>query len=128
MSKGGRRPGAGAKKGSKQSRTVEKQAILKRFRERIAEQVDPLIDAQIAAALGVTHIMARDKAGRWQQVTDPLVMARVLDSGETFYRLTARNPDVQALRDCWDRLFGKAPQALELTGAERDALVIRWAD
>src|SRR5262249_14283590 len=45
------------------------------------------------AATGVTHLMAKDKDGTWARVTDPEVMVKVLNSGESFYRLSARNPD-----------------------------------
>jgi len=37
-------------------------------------------------------------------------MVKVLNSGESFYRLTARNPDVRALVNLFDRLCGSATQ------------------
>ena len=46
--------------------------------------------------------MARDRDGTWTEVTDPVIMAKVLNSGETFYRIYARNPDVKALKDIFD--------------------------
>jgi hypothetical protein len=42
-------------------------------------------------------MFARDTDVTWKEVTDRGAMARVLNSGETFYRLSARNPDVRAL-------------------------------
>jgi hypothetical protein len=51
---------------------------------------------------------AMDKNGTWTQVTDDKVMAPVLNSGESFYCLTARNPDVRALNNLFDRLCGSA--------------------
>jgi hypothetical protein len=55
--------------------------------------------ALLGAARGVSHLMARDRDGTWTEVTDPAIMAKVLNSGELFYRLYARNPDVKALKD-----------------------------
>ncbi len=58
--------------------------------------------------------MARDEDGTWKEVTNPTIMEKVLNSGETFYRLTARNPGVRALINLSDRLCGSATQAIEL--------------
>ena len=59
-------------------------------------------------------MMARDHDGTWTEVTDPVIMAKVLNSGETFYRLYARNPDVKALKDVLDRLFGTPTRQVEM--------------
>ena len=50
------------------------------------------------AARGVSHLMVRDRDGTWTEVTDPVIMAKVLNSGERFYRIYARNPDVKRSR------------------------------
>jgi hypothetical protein len=83
MPSGGKRPGAGKPKGMQHPRTLEKLECNRLFREELAQQVRPVIQAQIAAALGVSHMMARDHSGRWTRVTDPEAMVRVLNSGET---------------------------------------------
>ena len=74
--------------------------------------------------------MAKDKDGTWKEVTDPTVMARCLNSGESFYRLTARNPDVRALVNLFDRLCGSATQQsqLQVEGQMtlKDLIVASW--
>ena len=80
------------------------------MRARIARDVDAYYEAMKQAATGVTHMTAKDKDGTWKEVTDPAVMARRLNSDESFYRLTARNPDVRALINLFDRLCGSATQ------------------
>lgn len=105
----------GKPKGYKAPQTLEKQEQERQFRERIAQHIAPLAEALVESARGVQHMMAREKDGKWTEVTDPRVMERVLNSGESFYKLSARKPDVNALRECFDRLFGRAAQAVDLT-------------
>src|SRR5215831_16075349 len=110
MGHGGQRNGSGSKKGSVYKKTLEKQEHERQLRARIAADVDEFYDALKLSATGVTHLMAKDKDGTWKEVTDPAVMARCLNSGESFYRLSARNPDVRALINLFDRLCGSASQ------------------
>jgi hypothetical protein len=60
---------------------------------------------QVCAALNL--------CGTWKEVTDPEMMARCLNSGESFYRLSARNPDVRALINL-DWLCGSATQQTQV--------------
>ena len=80
------------------------------MRARIARDQDEFYEALKLAATGVTHLMAKDKDGTSKEVTDPAVMLKVLNSGHSFYRLSARNPDVRALVNLFDRLCGSATQ------------------
>src|SRR5215471_350804 len=111
---GGRRSGAGRPKGAKDPHTLEKQEQERQLRARIAEDVDEYYAALKLAATGVTHMMAKDRDGTWKEITDPAVMARCLNSGESFYRLSARNPDVRALIHLFDRLCGSVNQQAQL--------------
>jgi len=92
------------------------------LRARIAHDVDKFYNALKQAATGVTHLMAKDKDGTWKEVTDPAVMARCLNSGESFYRLTARNSDVRALVNLFDRLCGSATQQSQVQVESRVTL------
>jgi hypothetical protein len=52
-------------------------------------------------------------------------LAKVLNSGETCYRIYARNPDVKALKDIFDRLFGTPTQQVDMQlNAEVDIVSI----
>jgi hypothetical protein len=127
---GGHRPGAGRPKGSKDPHTLEKQEYELQMRARIARDVDAYYEAMKQAATGVTHMMAKDKDGMWKEVTDPAVMARCLNSGESFYQLSARNPDVRALINLFDRLCGSATQQsqvqVESQVTLKDLIVASW--
>ena len=126
MPRGGRRPGAGAKRGSKQKGSLERAELLRQFRDRVAAEFEPLLSALFASAQGVTHMMVRDKTGKWTRVTDPVLMLRCLETGETVYRITSQNPDVRALKDIFDRVFGSPTQAVEVTGTDGQPMEVRW--
>ena len=92
----------------------EKAALLAAWKEAVSKRFDRLVEAQLTAAEGITHMQARDDKGRWQQVTDPAVMAEKLSQGEEAYRLSAIAPSAPILKDILDRMFGQAKQSLDL--------------
>ena len=52
MAKGGARPGAGRKKGSRSPKVLEREQVLKAYKDRIAKNAGLLFDAQISLAKG----------------------------------------------------------------------------
>jgi len=124
MGHGGKRSGSGSKKGSVYKKTLEKQEHERQLRDRIGRDVDEYYEALKLAATGVTHLMAKDKDGTWKEVTDPAIMQKCLNCGPEFYRLSARNPDVRALINLFDRLCGSATQAIAVSGADGQPLEI----
>jgi hypothetical protein len=124
MPHGGTRPNSGPKKGATYKKTLEKQEHERQLRARIAADVDEFYQALKLAATGVTHLMARDKDGTWKEVTDPSIMLKCLNCGPEFYRLSARNPDVRALVNLFDRLCGTATQAVAVSGPDGGPLTI----
>lgn len=117
--KGQPRPvGAGRKKGQLNKATVEAQQLKAEFDRRIAEKFGPLVEAHLQAALGVSHMVAKGKDGKWTEVTEPAQMIEVLNAGREYYRISARNPDVRAIEACWNRLWGAPTQAVEITQKE----------
>jgi hypothetical protein len=126
MPRGGKRPGAGRPEGSKQPQTLAREAYQEAFKRVAGPYFQRLIDAAVQAGLGVTHLMAKDsKTGQWVQVTDPDIMVKVLNSGESFYKLSARNPDTRALKDIFDRMCGSPTQAIDLNVGGEIELVER---
>ena len=118
---GGARAGAGRPLGSTIANgskvykpTREKGELLSLWRQKVSEHFEELVQAQLAAARGVTHMQARDKAGRWQTVTDPAVMTERLNAGAECYRLTAVAPSAPVLQQVMDRLFGSPKQSIDL--------------
>ena len=85
MAKGGKRPGAGRPKDSKEKQTLVKEAALLRLREMVLAEIDPITKA----------LISKGKTG-----------------------------DVAAIKELFDRAFGKAPQAI--TGEDGGALKIMF--
>ena len=120
--RGGYRPGSGRKLGStiangrvtpyKPAR--EKAELLSLWRTEVSRQFETLVQAQIESAQGVTHMVARDAAGRWTTVTDPETMVERLNAGEQAYRLSAVAPNATLIGQIMDRMFGQAKQTIDL--------------
>jgi len=124
----GRKPGGvlGNKGGRKKGETVANHAIalyapvrevesLRRaYREAVSRRFDRLVEAQLSAAEGVTHMQARDAKGRWETVVDPQVMQAHLDAGHETYRLSAIAPSAPILKDIMDRTFGQPKQSVDI--------------
>lgn len=104
----------GRSKGTPNKASLEQRELDRQFRERIAEHLEPLADALLKAAQGVEHLQAKDKTGQWVSVTDPKIMSKVLNGPEEYRRISAKDPDVRALKECFDRLFGQPKQHVEL--------------
>ena len=119
---GGVRAGAGRPRGTTVAtgasrvyrRTAEREELLSLWRAEVSRQFEPLVQAQLSAAQGVTHMVARDDAGRWTTVTDPEVMVERLNAGKEAYRLSAVAPNATLIGQIMDRLFGQARQSIDL--------------
>ena len=119
---GGVRSGAGRPRGTTVAsggsriyrRTAEREELLSLWRAEVSRQFEPLVQAQLAAAQGVTHMVARDDEGRWMTVTDPEVMLERLNAGKEAYRLSAVAPNPTLIGQIMDRMFGQARQSIDL--------------
>jgi hypothetical protein len=126
---GGRRPGAGRPKGKKTARVLEREAVLRAFRDRVAAQADGLFNAQIRLAEGCQLLFKKSKAasGKHVLVTDPEEIKAFLDGDEAtraeYYYIATEKPNNEAIRDMLDRTFGKPTQGLEVSGPDRKPMV-----
>ena len=119
---GGARAGGGRPKGTtlangrcKVSKpTAERAELLSLWRTEVSKQFRVLVQAQLASAQGVMHMVARDDQGRWTTVTDPDVMVDRLNAGDQAYRLSAVAPNATLIGQIMDRMFGQARQSLEI--------------
>lgn len=94
--------------------TVEKEELLRLWKENMAAHMPAIIASQILSAVGQTHLQIRDKSGRWAHVTDPEKASEALNRGEKHYRLTSVSPNTQALAQIMDRMFGSPKQSIEI--------------
>lgn len=102
---GGRPPGP-------TKNTLDKIAAREYVRQRVFEELDPLLRAQFDNAKGISHFMLRDpETGQFKRLTDPAEIAAALNAtdaaeGSTYY-IYAKDPSIQAFTDLMNRALDK---------------------
>ncbi len=116
MPRGGKRPGAGLKKGYKFPKTLEKLAAREYTRQLITQALPQLLLSQIANAQGLKYLVTRDKkTGKFIRVTE--AMAK-LKEGEEIVEVWEKDPSVQAFTDLLNRALDKPAEQLKVTGGD----------
>ena len=133
MSNGGKRPGAGRKKGSKSKKTLEKEAVLAEFRQKILKNADVLFNSQMHIATGQTylykiHTNKRGDKGKPELIEDIATIEQYLageleNEQDDYYFLTTKDPDNRAIDSMLDRTFGKSAQPL--TGDKDNPIIFQ---
>lgn len=119
MPRGGKRPGAGAKPGSKHAATLTKEQARDALRQIVLREMDDLVGAQLANAKGLKHLVARNaKTGKFERVT-PAMLESAPDELHERIEVWEKDPSVQAFTDLMNRALDKPAeqaQELKLTG------------
>lgn len=126
---GGARNGAGRPAGLKNPQTLEREAVLREFRQRVLTQTDSLFNAQFTLAVGSIKVYRIDEeegeGGKKKRVhvlvTDAEEIKSVLDEheggsgvvGESFYFVSDVLPDNRAIDSLMNRAFGKPTETLK---------------
>lgn len=136
--KGGARPGAGRKKGGKNQNVLERERVLAALRQKAMAVADSLLYNQLSLARGQTFLYKIEKY--WETVGKTKVLrskkpklvtsqydielflegklksAEENEIGDTYYFLTTKEPNNQAIDSILDRTFGRASQSLAISG------------
>lgn len=125
MAHGGKRLGAGAKKGAGNCVTFEKNALRATARNIIGPHMAELIAAHVANAKGLSYLVYRDKkSGKFERVK----ALELVDQDENTIEVWEKDPSVQSFTDLMNRLMDKPSEHVELTGADGAALEVRWKE
>lgn len=116
MPKGGKRPGAGIKKGFKYARTIEKEIERERLRRLVIAKLEPMVEAQIAHAQGVSYMVLRHPDGTFARATDADQIDAACAEGAEAFQIFTQAPNVQAFSDLMNRTLDKPPEQLQVTG------------
>jgi hypothetical protein len=132
---GGARNGAGRKKGGMNYSTKQRLAIRKSFEDRIHHNADTLLNAALTKALGESYLFHRYKVGSGAKermeteiVTDPQTIMEYLDEqldnlpDNEYYYISTKPVDMVAVKELYDRAFGKPLQKNELSGKDGEPL------
>ena len=119
--KGGKRDGSGRKKGSKWPSTIAKEQARELTRELITASLKPMVQAQVAHAMGIGHLFTRDKAGKFTKIESQAEVERILAEGtkDEDYWIFTKDPSTQAFTDLLNRALDKPKeqeQELKITG------------
>jgi hypothetical protein len=119
MARGGKRPGAGRPKGTKDPQTKARQIVEEEFRAFMLRERKALWRAQLARALGTFVVMEVRKDGTYGRVTDPLRIEQLMakPEGERYF-IEAQAPDTQLVKEINNRTMGVPTQPHELAGAD----------
>lgn len=138
MARSGKNHKGGRPKGSKSPATLEKEAVLAAYRQRVMRNADILLDSQLSLAKGLQYLYKIEKkrkvgprggvsyeAQKPELVTNPEEMRAYIegtleegdaedanDPAATYYFLTSKDPDNRAIDSMLDRSFGKSTQTV----------------
>lgn len=125
------RKGGKNKKGHKLPKTLEKEHMMERIRQRVFKMTDKLIDAQAIVAVG-THKMIhmyKDADGiHTETIRDMDRMQDLLDNGKygiDYVIVAGSEPDHKAASALMDRAYGKPTESIEHSGKDGQPLIIR---
>lgn len=139
----------GRPKGKKSKKTLEREAVLDAFRTRVMKSADLLFDAQLTLARGQTFLYKIEKElqigpkggkkyirSKPKLVTDQWEIESYLeghivngdlddtsDPSATYYFLTTKEPNNQAVDSLLNRLWGKPAQTLDIPPDGRPLLI-----
>lgn len=131
--KGGKRPGAGRKRGSVSKKTLERKIVEEEIKQRVLREKSNLLNCQFSLAYGCSYLykISKNKKGEKQKpelITDTFTIERYL-SGEfdkkkdEYYFITTDKPNGYVIDSLLDRTFGKATQVTELSGRDGEPLL-----
>jgi len=125
MALGGKRPGAGRKKGSLNKKTLEQKIVAEAMRQRVLRSAETMMNAHMALAQGLTflYVIKTITVGKRKQRLKPKLitsqatieayLAGELDNGvDEYYFMSTQKPDGGALNSLWERGLGKVPQPI----------------
>jgi hypothetical protein len=127
MARGGYRAGAGRPKGSIDKGTAaaraEKEALRQMLREKVAEHMGPLVEAQVANARGLKYLVARDtKTGKFERISQRELEAILSGKDSKRYAIEVweKDPSVQAFTDLMNRTLDKPTEHVEMNVSSDD--------
>jgi len=117
----------GEKRG-KNKKTIEKEKALELFQQEILREIAPLLRSALNSARGLTVMYQKRKVknkstGKYER-TGELVRVSNQDrveellrgdcSGDDWYYITTKDPNIASIKELFDRAFGKSKESIEV--------------
>jgi len=110
---GGARKGAGKPKGVLWPSTVAKVEAREQARQFVTSHLRPLLEAQLAAALGTHKLMLRRDDGTWRPASDEDDVEKALNGDPNKYWIAPNPPNTQAANTLLAYALDKPTEHLE---------------
>jgi hypothetical protein len=131
MAKDGTR--RGRPKGSKSKKTLEKEAARVVLRELVLAEMQPMVEAQVKHAKGISYLVYREKkGGKFTKVTadnaqEVFKLAdKKGDEGGVIIEVWEKEPHTPAFTDLMNRAIDKPADQLTAQLEHSGTLVIQW--
>ena len=119
----GRKTG-GKPKGYKAPKTIEKEMERERLRQMVCAEMEPMTQAQIQHAKGVSYMVLRMPDGSFARATDEKQIDAACAAGAQAFRIFTQAPNPAAYKDLMDRALDKPKEQVEVTGKDSGPLEI----
>lgn len=115
MPRGGKRPGQGRPKGTKEPQTLEKEQAREALRVLLTSHMQPVAEALISRCKGVRYFVTRNKkTGKYELVTNPeQVIAALNSEDEESGEFYTDKPETTAIKEFFDRTVDKAKEQVQ---------------
>jgi len=113
MPRGGARPGAGRKKGYKEKGTLAKEEARELLRTLVKASLQPMTEAQIKNATGISYLVYRDKKGGKFTKVKADEAESILERDDVLVEVWEERPSVQAFTDLLNRTLDKPVETLQ---------------
>lgn len=124
-----RRPyyGGGMPKGHKTQKVLDKEAARAALREMVFTQQQPMIEAHIANAIGIKHLMLRDpKTGKFERVQDEAGIDKALKSDGEAVWIYTKDPSPHSFQYLFDQAMDKPTQHVDVDADVKGGIKLTW--
>ena len=118
----------GRTKGTKNKSTIAKEEALEQYQQMMLKELMPIARAQLESAQGLVVILRPslvknsktgklERTGELKQVKDPDEIERLFNSskvGQDYHIVFAKDPNIKAISDIFDRVFGKPKEEIDI--------------
>jgi|SRR6185369_4055246 len=121
----------GPQKGAIYKPTRDKLAAREAARRIIDAHMEPMLDAQIKHAKGLSYLVARHKSsGKFEKLTadDAEKLLNGEDSDRIVVEVWEKDPSVQAFTDLMNRYLDKPIEPMEVAGKDGGPLIVKWQE
>lgn len=124
MPRGGPRPGSGRPKGHSKP-ILDKLMAREALRQMVIANMEPMVKAQMQAAQGLNVAVIRRPDGTFRRVDSVEMLDQAIAEGAPMDIHTLQ-PSTQAFTDLMNRALDKPAESVEITGADKGPLIVRW--